>query len=237
MNQHCSETEAPRAEPQTPAEPSTGPNVLLKDAAHGAQAPLDAFAERFELALQRGVEHLAGLFERKLAYDATKQQQVDRLHEELMQHRSGLVARTSRPLVNGVIRLHDDIGKLIQSLRGKSVEALPAEKVFTLLQEIQDDIEIILGQNGTSAYREQGSVFNPRRQRVVRRVATPDPALDGKVADRLGPGFESGHELIEKERITLYLLEVHPPAEVIQAPPLSSPHPPTPSVATAESES
>ncbi len=163
-----------------------------------------------ETAIETGIDRILESFEGKLAYDASKQLQIDRLHEELQQHRTDLAARAARPLVHGTIRLHDDIGKLLSALRGKPAGELSEEKFFTLLEGLQGDVEIVLRQNGVAAYREPGGPFDPRRQRMLRKVTTNDEELAGTVAESVRPGFEQGAEIIEKERVATYEFEPPP---------------------------
>lgn len=163
-----------------------------------------------------GVDGILAAFEAKLAYDATKQAQIDRLHEELLQHRSDLIARTARPLVHGMIKLHDDMGKLLAALRTKSADELTPERFFSLLGGLQEDVEILLSQNGVAAYREPSSPFDPRRQRVLKKVSTSEESLAGTVAESLRPGFERGAEILEKERVATYVF-VHSLPETLGA--------------------
>jgi molecular chaperone GrpE (heat shock protein) len=183
--------------------------------------------KHLEAVINGSVERILDAFERKLAYDATKQVQVDRLHAELQEHRAGLVNRVARPLVNGMIRLHDGIGKLVVSLQTKSPDDLTPERFFALLEGLQGDIEILLEQNGVVAYREPSGSFDPRRQRAIKTVVTHDPQLGGQVADAVRPGFEQGNEVLEKERVVVYQWQAssvtpadpnHPPVDVSTLP-------------------
>ena len=157
-------------------------------------------------AIDAGVDRVLAAFEAKLAYDATKQIQIDRLHEELQQYRKDLITRTVRPLVNGVIRHHDNIGKLISALRSKPEDELTPERFFSEMASLQEDVEIVLSQNGVAAYREPAGLFDPRRQRVLKKVSTYEESLANTVAESLRPGFEQGAEILEKERVATYEL-------------------------------
>ena len=177
----------------------------------GGTAPPHSFTAQeaaqlaaLEKLVDQGVRRVLESFDAKLAYDATKQQQIDRLHEELQQHRSDLLARATRPLVLGIIRLHDDIGKLQTALQGKAAGEMTPQRMQGLLQGVQEDVEVLLQQNGIAAYRGPAGDFDPRRQRLVGRVATPDAKLANTVAESVRPGFEQGQEVIEKERVRAY---------------------------------
>jgi molecular chaperone GrpE (heat shock protein) len=197
-------------EPQEGADQTETEGNAARSDAHLTVGPTNEPADepynRVETAITAGVDRVLDAFERKLAYDASKQLQVDRLHAELQQHRADFANRVARPLVHAMIRLHDDIGKLLSALRGKHAEELSPERFFALMEGLQDDVEIVLGQNGVTAYREPDKIFDPRRQRALTRIATQDKGLAGKVAETIRPGFEQGSEILEKERIAIYEL-------------------------------
>lgn len=169
-----------------------------------ASVTVDEELARLNATLKEGLGILLQTFESKLAYDQSKQVQIDRLHDELQQHRGDLVARTVRPLINGIIRLHDDAGKLLGSLKDKPEDELTPKRFFKLFDGFQEDLEDLLGDNGVTAYREVGGPFDPRRQRLLRKVPTSNEALVGLVAESLRPGFEQGTQILEKERISAY---------------------------------
>jgi molecular chaperone GrpE (heat shock protein) len=224
------ETPAPAGIANPDAETGQPATTSLSD---GVPAALQDASMRVESAIEAGVERVLDAFERKLAYDASKQLQVDRLHAELQEHRAGLVNRAARPIVHGMIRLHDGIGKLVASLRSKSAEELSSERFFALLDGLQEDVEIVLEQNGIGAYRQTAGTFDPRRQRALRMVVTHDSQLAGQVAETLRPGFEQGSEILEKERVAVYEFQ---PAPAPNPSPADSPEPQTQSEPQSEGE-
>ena len=170
-----------------------------------SESPL--LIQHFDELLESGIEKVLKSFEKKLAYDATKQQQIDSLHADLQTHRTDLIARTSRPLVNGLIRLHYDVGKLVANLRKKPAEELDPERFFNAFNDFQDDIEILLDQNGVVSFTEHDENFEPRRQRLVKTIKTSEAHLVGTIAERLRPGFEQIDNLIQKENVSVYVHE------------------------------
>jgi molecular chaperone GrpE len=163
--------------------------------------------QQFEQKLESGISKVLNAFEQKIAFDASKQQQIDRLHAELQEYRTDLIAKTNRPLVNGLIRLHDDIGKLIENLKSKSTEQVEPDKLFHTIGGIQEDVEILLDQNGVVAFTESSDTFEPRRQRALKNVLTIEEEKVGKVAERVRPGFEQGDEIIKKELVRVFVLD------------------------------
>ena len=172
----------------------------------GVGCDADAASFSTDHLIESAVARILDAFESKLAYDASKQVQIDRLHEEVLQHRSNHLVRSARPLVHGLIRLHDDMGKLLTIWRAKPSGELSPARVFSMLEGLQEDIEIVLGQNGVVTYRSDSKAFDPRLQRVLKVVATEDATLAGTVAEKLRPGFEQGNEILEKERVAFFEL-------------------------------
>lgn len=165
---------------------------------------IDERLANIEMAVDAGVAQILNGFEAKIAYDSTKQDQIDRLHEELQKYREDIVSRAARPLVNGMIRLYYDTGKLLFALQSKPHGELSPERYFSIMEGLQEDIEIVLGQNGITSYKGPSGPFDPKRQRVLKKTRTRDDALAGQVVESIRPGFEQGTEVIEKESVAIY---------------------------------
>ena len=191
------------------------------DSHHDVEMPEVEYGGRqllqcIEAMLDGSIDRILRVFSDKLAYDASKQLQIDRLHEELQQHRSDLAAQAALPLVRGMIRVHDDIGKLHGALEAKFDDEFSLEKFLRILKSLQEDVELVLEQNGACAYREPGKSFDPKRQRILRTVPTEDQGLAGSVAESTRPGFELNSRIIEKERVSTYVFAA-PSPEPIQS--------------------
>jgi molecular chaperone GrpE len=163
--------------------------------------------------LLAGIEQrILQAFEQKLAFDASKEKQIDRLHEELQGHRSDLVSKAVRPVLQSMIRLHDDFGKVLDALEREDPAQVAPRRMFEILKGFRDDVELALGHNGVNVYRTDTDVFDPRRQKVLRKVDTAEPAQVGQLAARMRPGFEYGESILEKERVAVYAMpQVGPP--------------------------
>jgi molecular chaperone GrpE len=150
------------------------------------------------------LEVLARLFEDKLAYDEFKEGQITRLHSELQEYKTDLLARTALPLIHGMIRLHDDSGKILDAAR-REASSLTPERLIHSIESFREDLEGLLADNGVSTYQAPDGSFDPYRQRALRTISTPDASLAGRVAERLRPGFERGTTIVMKERVAVYI--------------------------------
>jgi molecular chaperone GrpE len=186
-------------------ESPTNPSTDGEPEAPTADDTLEARFEHLEDSLASGLASLLEAFESKLAYDGHKNQQIDRLHDELQEHKKDLLARTTRPWIHGLIRLHDDLGRTTDALGEKPPEELTTERFFKTLAGFGDDLVLLLERNGVHPFEAPGEDFDPRRQTTVRRVETDEPERVGRIAERVRPGFEQGAVVVQKERVAVYV--------------------------------
>jgi molecular chaperone GrpE len=158
-----------------------------------------------EVRLSRELADLHKCFDDRLAYDRFKEEQVDRLHAELQEYKRDLLARVSRPLLSGVIRIHCDLGRTVASLRDRPPEALAAEELSGALDDVRDDLEVLLEQHGVEPFEVPGDRLDPERQTVARTVTTADPERVGQIAERVRPGFVQGATLLQREKVAVYV--------------------------------
>ncbi|HEX4955377.1 MAG TPA: nucleotide exchange factor GrpE [Thermoanaerobaculia bacterium] len=208
-------------EPETPSQPvlpepmEEGPSIELPPPAEPIctiySSPSEPSLEtgppwsHLERRLEDGFETLERLFADKLAYDQFKEQQIDRLHAELQAHKGDLLLRAQQPLLRGLIRLHDDLGRLADALAERAGEELTRERFQSYLAGFRDDVETLLDQHGVTRFEAPGESFDGRRQLAARTCQTAEPALVGQLAERLRPGFELGDSLLQKERVAVFV--------------------------------
>jgi molecular chaperone GrpE len=151
------------------------------------------------------LDRLTRLFEDKLAYDQFKEVQITRLHAELQDYRSDLLARAVLPLINGTIRLHDDLGKVIEAAQRSDWARIEPSRLLRALETFHEDFEELLADHGVTTYRSPQEAFDPHRQRALRTIRTTEAQLVGRVAERLQPGFERNGSVVTKERVAVYV--------------------------------
>lgn len=164
----------------------------------------DVAIERLEASITVGFADVLREFRDKLALDRFKEEQIARLHEELQDYRNDLISRTARQILQGLIRLHDDLGKVTASLRQRPAGEMTPERFFRQLEGFQDDVELLLGQHEVEKFEIPGDEFEPRRQTAVRTVPADDSTQVGRIAERVRSGFQQGSTLLQKERVAVY---------------------------------
>ena len=198
-----------------PAPPTEGEPAVL---AVQAPPPLEAGASEtppagetpsheltlLKQAVGEGFAAIMNEFRDKLALDLFKEEQITKLHDELQSYKSDIDSRTTRQILLGVIRLHDDLGRVATSLRQLPAEELTPERLCGQLEGFQDDVELLLGQHSVVRFADSGEEFDPRRQTALRTAPAAAPELVGRIAARLRPGFEQGETVLQKERVAVF---------------------------------
>lgn len=206
-----SDTPSPSAEglPEeaTTAEAATAEEVPVKE----TLAPLwvepsvlDALSAA-RRALEDKLDALTEAFATKLAIDDNKNQQIDVLHRELQEHKQDLLAKALRPLLSGLVRLHDNLGRVAENLRERPEALVPGEAA-RLIEEFREDVEILLDENGVALFSEPVDRFEPRRQTARQTLETANPEQVGRIARRARPGFERDGLLLQKERVDVFVV-------------------------------
>jgi molecular chaperone GrpE len=154
------------------------------------------------------LDGLRALFEREVRAEATREKVVDRLHAELQEYKQDLLLNVLRPVFVDLIQLHDDIGKIVDAQDVGPSDG-EAGRLLGLMRGFQQGIEDILDRQGVEAYSHDGDAFDPRRQRAVATVPTPDPALARTIAVRHRKGFRSlgTDRVIRPEIVSVYALK------------------------------
>lgn len=143
-------------------------------------------------------------FQSKLLYDDSKQRQLDTMHAELQEHRNGQHFTLLRPIIQDLITLHADLGKVAARVRREHPEA-EAMSGVTDIEHQRDQIEEILHRNGVERYTCPDDIFDRERQRAVDVVETHNQALDQHIAERVRPGFlYDGRRVIQPEQVKTY---------------------------------
>lgn len=161
--------------------------------------------------LARQAVQVLEVMHQKLEADRFREELVARLQDELEAHRQGQAERLLLPLVTGVIRLHADVGRMLEALRHEPAEKLTPDRFFKWIEDFRGDLELVLDHGGITLYTEPGPAYNPHRQVAQRTVPTDNGAIAGQVAERLRPGFEHNGRIVEKERVSVYVTAPAPP--------------------------
>ena len=163
--------------------------------------PKESDAATLLSALEASETRLLESFDTKLAYDQFKEQQIERLHEELQEYKRGLSNTLLMPLVKQIIRYIDQIPRHVQALRKKPEDQLGPDRLFKELEGVRDDLEIILENVGVTVFQNPEGRFDPKCQQARLTQPTENSENHGFIIARLLPGYEMNGKLVEKERV------------------------------------
>lgn len=184
---------------ETPTEPED--TALDSEPEETSDSTLTAIKE-----LSDKIDLLSKQFETKIAHTTHEEKIVDQMHAELQKYKSDMYSQLVRPILLDIIDIRDSILRVSQTYAAKpEEEQVISLKMFT---DYTYDIQEILEKNSINIYKSEiGDAFTPVRQRVVKKVATPNEELHGKIAESIGDGYEYLGKTISPEKIAVYVYE------------------------------
>lgn len=157
--------------------------------------------------LGQQISELQREFEGKLKYDAHKDQIIDRLHSELQEYKQDILKKYVLSIVMDVVKVADDIRKWLVYFRSLEVSQRDPRKLFRYLEAIPSDLEDVFYWHGVKPFSSEEGLFDPARQRAIKKLPTDDPAQDKNVAHSIRPGYEWESKVIRQEMVAVYVYQ------------------------------
>jgi molecular chaperone GrpE (heat shock protein) len=191
--------------------------IALEDLASGALPEMGADepipeSQTFDLQhhlddIQSQLVQLKAEFAGKIKYDEHKDEIIDKLHQELQEYKQDIVKKHILSIVLDVVKVADDIRKWIAYFRSLDVSQRDPVKLFRYLEAIPSDLEDIFYWQGVKPYVNREGVFDPAKQRTIKKITTDDPSKDKTIAKSLRPGYEWEGKVIRQEMVAVYVYE------------------------------
>ena len=204
-----------------------------------AAADPTAALERIDRCLEQlssAVTSLDERFARRMSYDSTKEQIIDRQHSELVELREGLKRDLLRPVLYDVAEVLDDIRKSRQFYAQQE----DGQTALSALEGVEEQLVYLLEKNDVERMiSEEGDPFVAGRQRMIKTAPTADSARVRTVAESVAPGYLYGREALFKEKVIVYKFTpaaqpVEPPQPADASPSADTPQPVDPPQPPAE---
>jgi molecular chaperone GrpE (heat shock protein) len=157
--------------------------------------------------IQSQLAQLKAEFAGKIKYDEHKDEIIDKLHQELQEYKQDIVKKHILSIVLDVVKVADDIRKWIAYFRSLDVSQRDPVKLFRYLEAIPSDLEDIFYWQGVKPYTNREGVFDPAKQRTIKKIATDDPSKDKTIAKSIRPGYEWEGKVIRQEMVAVYVYE------------------------------
>lgn len=158
------------------------------------------------LRISEQLSTLTDTFNAKLMHSAHEEKIVDQMHKELQKYKEDMYAQLLRPILLDVIEVRDSIMRVGAVYRAKpeGEQNIPNKTFSDYAYDLQD----ILEKNNVEIYRSQtGDDFVPIKQRTVKKVATGDQTLHGKITESMSCGYSYNGRTISAEKVSIYYYE------------------------------
>ena len=149
--------------------------------------------------IEKQVDRIYKDFNSKIKYDAHKEKIIDSLHNELQEYKNGLVNQKLKSISQDIIKVIDDISRFTDHNLSDDNSKINISKLFNYINDIRSDLEDILIMQDIKPFRSEEGLFQPDRQRVLKKVKTDDPSMDKKVVKSLFPGYEFLGKILRPE--------------------------------------
>ncbi|MGL6225187.1 MAG: nucleotide exchange factor GrpE [Thermoguttaceae bacterium] len=200
--------EGPCCQPDTPTQEKEP--ILMQGTVETVENKEPGGPEPILLELKQLMLQMTKDFESKLKYDATKQGQIDKLYNETQEYKQGIIRKFQQSLVLAVIEQIDDASKQIAFFEKVEFSATNFTKLLRSYRDITNSLQDMLTEkfNVEHYHSEPLTKFDPKRQRSLKTVPTPDPNLNKLVTSSLRPGYVLEEGLIVRpELVEVYLFE------------------------------
>ena len=163
---------------------------------------IQEIAKRMNM-FQIHLNKLTEAFNKRFLNDKAKDQAFDKLYESMQEYKDDFLSIAKKPVFLDLIRLNDDIQKMLTNDKIDSTDAENNKK----LELVSDVIIEILYRNDIDVITEAPDQFNRNFQKAVKRISTDSKDMDRKVAEILKIGFIHGSQIIRPQEVSVYIYE------------------------------
>ncbi len=177
---------------------------LFSDSPEESSVENDETRVLLERSIELG-ERLERQFDVKLKYDEQKNRMIDALYAENREYKNDLVWNLKKELVAGLIEEIDDVEKrwsreLVESplpTEPEELEKLALKLTRYVCEELPENLRTLLDRLDVFNFRsEEGSLFDPKRQRALKKTPTDSPAQDRTIRS-LRAGYYTERQGVE----------------------------------------
>lgn len=156
-------------------------------------------------AVLKAIKELQKTFREKLFADQHKDQLIDKLHDEVVQYRNGVVNKVVDTMAIDIIQLADNVRKIRAAYSEKEANAENFTKLLRVVKGLYEDLQDILYRQGIEPYTVDGHDVDARRQTIIASVPTDDERKHNKIAVRTAEGYErEDGSVLRRERVKIF---------------------------------
>lgn len=144
------------------------------------------------------IEELKDLFIKKIERSQMEEEIITNMDAELQKYKTDMYAQLIVPIFKDIIDLRESFERFIE----KSKEGLDIED---RLKDYSTEMMDILDRYGVETYNSvEHELYNPQKQKVIKKIDTDDENLNGKVAEIMNNGYQYNGKPIYPERVAVY---------------------------------
>ncbi|MBS7328543.1 MAG: nucleotide exchange factor GrpE [Oxalobacter sp.] len=168
-------------------------------------APSETEVLKQELAdIKASLAALQESFDQKIKTDAKKNEQFDRLHDELQDYRNGTFEKNIDAIALEIIRLIDELGNDANFYKETAETDGTAKALYKKTDDLRQELLDILYRQSIEPYQDKSEELDSHRQTNVQTVITEEAEKHRKIAERVADGYEKNGRVIRKERVKVY---------------------------------
>jgi grpE len=148
------------------------------------------------------INQLNNLFINKIQSIDFERETADKLHKELQEYKNDMYFQLVKPFIMDIISIREDMKRNLKNFNEKT-----EDKKIEFLQSYVEQLKIILENNDIEVYNTdivENENFNPKKQRVMKKIETSDESLHGKIYNFLTDGYAYKEKVISPERVEVY---------------------------------
>lgn len=145
------------------------------------------------------VDIMNELFTKKIQSIEFEKETADRFYNELQEYKNDLYFQLIKPIVTGLISIRESMKKGL-----KNFGEISDEEKFKIFESYIEEIEIILENNDVEIYEtdiEIDSYVDLKKQKIIKKIATPYEQLHGKIENVLSSGYTYKGKIISPEKV------------------------------------
>ncbi len=156
-------------------------------------------------AVHSNIQDLQREFHEKIKRDASKEKIIDNLHDELQKYRDNFVKSNLKSVIMDIIKVVDDIRKLVDYYRVTEPSQDDIPKLLSQLAGISTDLEDICLWHGVERFNAENDHFDPTRQKILKQIETQQTEKDKRIAEQLRPGYMWEGRVLRPEMVSVYV--------------------------------
>lgn len=198
--------EMPQEPTEAAADSATPAQEPVAEEACGDSAPMNAGLAEQLAQLNLSLAQLDRKFDEKIKTSESQDIMAKTLYAEVQEYKKGMYSEILKPLLLELVQMRNNIIRQCRGIVEK--EGSNARVSVQMLLDYGEDIRDVLEAYDVDIFSsEPGSEFDPKRQKLLKKVPVTREMMNKKVAASLCDGYRYKDRTIMKENVKVYAYE------------------------------